>query len=96
MAPKMIVAKPDLDGRSAAVSRALGRAVNERRITLKLSQEDFASKSGLHRTYISDIERGARNISFKTLYRLADALDLDCARLVEIADKIAMAESTAA
>jgi transcriptional regulator with XRE-family HTH domain len=86
MAPKVIFANPDLEERSAAVSQALGRAVYERRTQLKLSQEDLASKTDLHRTYISDIERGARNISFKTLYRLADGLDMDCARLIEIAE----------
>jgi transcriptional regulator with XRE-family HTH domain len=43
----------------------------------KISQEDLAEMANLHRTYISDVERGVRNISMATAIRIAQALGLD-------------------
>lgn len=42
-----------------------------------LSQEKFAEKAGLHRTYISLIERGKRNISLDNVDKIASALDIE-------------------
>lgn len=39
------------------------------------SQEDFANIVGLHRTYISDIERGKKNVSLINICKLAEGLD---------------------
>jgi transcriptional regulator with XRE-family HTH domain len=63
------------------VLRALAAAVRARREQLGMSQEELAHRAGLHRTYISDVERGARNVALKNLVRLADALDMDVADL---------------
>ena len=41
-----------------------------------LTQEALAEKANLHRTYISDIERGARNLSLESIDRLAQALGI--------------------
>lgn len=41
-----------------------------------LSQEDLGFKSSLHRTYISEVERGRRNISIMNIAKIAKALDL--------------------
>lgn len=60
----------------------LSRIVRTRREQLGLSQDDIASRSGLHRTYISDIERGARNLSLKNLVRLAEALAVQPSTLI--------------
>ena len=53
-------------------------AENLRRIrkATGLSQEDLADRAGLHRTYISSIERAERNISLENIFRLAEALDI--------------------
>ncbi len=51
-------------------------ARNLRRLRLKSnqSQEAFADEAGLHRTYVSDLERGARNPSINIIEKLAKAL----------------------
>jgi DNA-binding XRE family transcriptional regulator len=49
-----------------------------------LSQEDFARTCGLDRTYISDIERGTRNISLLNLRKIAKALKIQPAELLSI------------
>lgn len=54
-----------------------GTNLRKYRHKLELSQEKLAEKSGLHRTYISDIERFKRSISLENIQRLADALQID-------------------
>jgi CheY-like chemotaxis protein len=52
----------------------LGSAVKTRRSAMGISQEELADRAGLHRTYVSDIERGARNPSLESIEKLAAAL----------------------
>lgn len=59
-----------------------GGRVRERRHELALSQEDLAERADLHRTYVSQVERGERNLSLINVLRLADALEVDPAGLV--------------
>lgn len=54
--------------------RCLGDAVRLGRKRLRVSQEDFAELCDLHRTYIGQVERGEKNISFINILRLANAL----------------------
>ena len=61
----------------------LGRAVHRQRIRLGISQEDLADQVGLDRTYVSGIERGIRNPTFLVLLRLAKALAVPPALLME-------------
>jgi transcriptional regulator with XRE-family HTH domain len=53
---------------------ALGLAIREFRLSVGVSQEGLADRSGLHRTYVGGIERGERNVSFGNLLKLANAL----------------------
>ena len=64
----------------------LGEALRERRLKLGMSQEGLAQCSGVHRTYISDLERGTRNVTVLTLARIAECLDVPVSRLVKKAD----------
>jgi CheY-like chemotaxis protein/DNA-binding XRE family transcriptional regulator len=58
------------------VKKYFGAAVRLRRDQLGISQEELAGRAGLHRTYISDVERGARNVSLESICRLAGALEV--------------------
>ena len=62
-----------------------GKAVRDHRRKLKLSQEELAHRSGLHRTYLSDIERGSRNLSLESIAQLATALELSLSSLFSLA-----------
>lgn len=58
-----------------------GQEVRRRRRQLGLSQARLAERTGLHRTYISDMERGGRNITLNVVYRVADGLGVQVADL---------------
>ena len=60
----------------------LGRSVRAARTRAGLSQEALADRAGLHRTYVGGVERGERNISMGSLFRLADALGVPPGDLV--------------
>jgi CheY-like chemotaxis protein/DNA-binding Xre family transcriptional regulator len=62
--------------------KPFGLAVRIWRDRLGVSQEELAERAGLHRTYISDIERGARNISLASIEKLAAALKVTAAILL--------------
>ncbi|MCI2257228.1 helix-turn-helix domain-containing protein [Domibacillus sp. PGB-M46] len=51
-----------------------GKVIRQKRLSLGISQEELAFSCGLHRTYISDIERGLRNVSLDNIERIANAL----------------------
>src|SRR5204862_2030876 len=50
---------------------------------LGISQEELADRAGLHRTYVSDVERGARNLSLESIEKLAHALELSISGLFQ-------------
>ena len=65
------------------VRKRVGRNLKGFRQELGLSQEAFAFQAGLHRTYISGIERGVRNPTVLVLEEIALALGVPSARLLE-------------
>ena len=60
---------------------AFGNRVRAIRESRHLSQESLAEISGLHRTYVSSVERGQRNIGLDNIFRLADALQVPAAEM---------------
>ena len=58
------------------VELIFGERVRNLRKIIKISQDELAYRSGLHRNYISDVERGTRNISLKAIYKIARGLNV--------------------
>jgi transcriptional regulator with XRE-family HTH domain len=60
-------------------------ATNLRRLRTERgwSQEEYADRAGIHRTYVSDLERGARNPTITVIGKLAAPFDLTPGRLLD-------------
>jgi len=62
--------------------RLLGEGIRRHRQALGVSQEDFAELCDLHRTYIGQVERGEKNISFENISKVSRALKLKPSKLL--------------
>jgi transcriptional regulator with XRE-family HTH domain len=62
---------------------AIGKAIKEVRISKDISQERFALLAELDRSYVGRVERGDNNVTVLTLSRLAGALDISVAKLMQ-------------
>lgn len=60
---------------------SFGKIVRKFRVERGISQEDFAELCELHRTYISDIELGKRNVSLENIARIARAFNITISEL---------------
>lgn len=58
------------------IKEQVGKRIKELRLAKNMSQEDFAFKCGLDRTYITSLERGKRNISLINLEKIANAFEM--------------------
>nr|WP_290222511.1 helix-turn-helix transcriptional regulator [Trichocoleus desertorum] len=63
------------------IRQRFGKAIRRRRRELDISQEKLAELAELHRTYISNLERGDANPTLDIINRLAKALDISIAQL---------------
>jgi transcriptional regulator with XRE-family HTH domain len=68
-----------------AFLKKLGARVRELRAAAGYSQEAFADKAEIDRSYMSAIERGTRNFGMLTLIKLAKALNVSVSKLTDIA-----------
>jgi transcriptional regulator with XRE-family HTH domain len=69
--------------RTSKLVHSLGQAIRIRRLAKNLSQEAFAELAGFDRTYVSLIERGARNPTFINVCRFAYALEVTPSELLQ-------------
>ena len=69
------------------LDKSFGEALRKRRQQLGLSQEELNFRSGVHRTFISEIERGLKSPTFQTMISLAEALDMKLSDLIRIAEE---------
>ncbi len=68
--------------------RAVGKAIRVFRNREGISQEALGFRAGLHRTYVSDVERGKRNPTVWTLQRLASELSTTPSEVLGAAEQI--------
>ena len=69
------------------VRHIVGANVRKSRERLQWSQEELADRSGIHRTYISGVERGIRNPTVIIIAVLADTLGVSAANLLDVANE---------
>ena len=76
--------------RKGAISEkvAFGTPVRARREALGLSQEKLGFEADLHRTYVSEVERGVRNPTVTSIFKLARALGTKPSSLLRAAEKM--------
>ncbi len=67
---------------SEDVRKLVGDNICEQRAKLKISQEELASRAGVHCTYIGGVERGERNVSLINIVAIARALGVPPADLL--------------
>lgn len=60
--------------KNAFLAQQFGSLIRELRLEARLSQEEFADRCELHRTYIGSIERGEKTVTIETAYKIAIAL----------------------
>jgi transcriptional regulator with XRE-family HTH domain len=65
------------------IAKRLGKNVRRLREEKGWSQEAFADEAGIHRTYVSDIERGARNPTIAVVEKLAKPLGVPAGKLLD-------------
>jgi transcriptional regulator with XRE-family HTH domain len=56
--------------------KQFGHIMRNHRIQKQISQEQLAEFTGLHRTYISEVERGKRNVSLVNIHKICRALNV--------------------
>jgi transcriptional regulator with XRE-family HTH domain len=69
-----------------SIAVSFGRVIQQRRMAMGLNQETLAERAGVHRTYLSDVERGTRNVTLAILERLAESLNMELSVLFEMAE----------
>ena len=67
---------------------AVGQAIRGFRLKLGISQEALGYKAGLHRTYVSDVERGQRNPTAVTLRVLALSMGTESSEILRVAEEV--------
>lgn len=71
-----------------SVDEAFGRVLADLRHAKGLSQEQLGNDSGSGRTFISELERGKRGASLKTIFRLAPHLDVTPSQIVRKVERL--------
>lgn len=59
------------------IDKAIAKVLKDLREERKLSQEQLSFQTDLHRTYISQLERGVKSVTVKTLLKITTALSID-------------------
>ena len=65
------------------MDKKFGLILKKLRLEKEISQEEFAFRIGLHRTYISQLERGLKSPSLRTMVKICDELDITLVQLMQ-------------
>lgn len=68
------------------IKKRFGISVQQLRINMGLSQEKFALKISMDRSYFASVESGHRNISIENIKRIADGLEISLSDLFSVVD----------
>ena len=66
------------------IDKAIAKVLKKLREQKKLSQEQLSFQADLHRTYISQLERGVKSITVKTLLKITTALNIDIVDFIKM------------
>ena len=66
------------------LQKTVGRNLRAYRLERGLSQEAFADVLGVHRTYMGGVERGERNLTLKSLEKMAEQIGVEARELLEV------------
>ena len=69
------------------INQALGKVLAKYRLAAKISQEELADRAGIHRTYVSQIERGLKSPTLAILLEISRALDFTASRFIGEVEK---------
>jgi transcriptional regulator with XRE-family HTH domain len=75
------------------IDRAFGLAIRQFRTHIGISQEELAFLAGIHRTYISQIERGIKSPTLKVIFVLSKALNVNAYLLIQTAETLLASHS---
>ncbi|MEG3931858.1 helix-turn-helix transcriptional regulator [Microcoleus sp. T3_B1] len=74
------------------LDQTLGLEIQRRRIEKRWSQEYLAEVTGLHRTYISQLERGLKSPSVRVLSHITNALDITMGEFLRVVEELLSAD----
>ena len=69
------------------IKNQFGLTLKKLRLSKNISQEKFAEIVGLHRTYISEVERGIRNVTLISIVKIAEGLEVKTSELFREMEK---------
>ena len=68
-------------------TKAFGRALKKNRLKKKLTQEDLSLEAQLARVYISELEYGKKTPSIETVFKISQALNIKCSKLMDLTEE---------
>jgi transcriptional regulator with XRE-family HTH domain len=70
------------------INKALGKVLAKHRNISKISQEELADRAGIHRTYVSQIERGLKSPTLSILFQVSNSLGTTASSLIAEVEQI--------
>lgn len=64
------------------INKSLGKVLAKYRTIAKISQEELADRAGIHRTYVSQIERGLKSPTLSILFEISKSLNTTASNLI--------------